>query len=96
MGNDYLLIPVSVLPNTDATELPSVPLVLTLLTIVKFAQYLLACGSVSSVLMLLTCRSVPQLLACDIWNLLFFLCQYVCLSFPCVDRLSLLLGSVGS
>jgi hypothetical protein len=96
MGNDCPLILASALPNTNATKLPSVPLVLTLLTIIKFAQHLLAYGSASLVLMLLTCRSVPQLLARDVWNLLFFLCWYVCLSFPCINRLSLLLGSVGS
>jgi hypothetical protein len=92
---DLSLSPLSPL-STNATELPSVPSVLTLLTIVKFAQHLLARGSTSSVLTLLTCRSVPQSLARDIQNLLFFPCQYVCLSFPCVNRLSLLLGSVGS
>jgi hypothetical protein len=96
MGNDCLLILVSVLPNTDTTELPLVPLVLTLLTIVKFAQHLLTHGSASSVLILLTHCLVPQLLAHDVWNMLFFPCQSIYLSFPFINRLLLLFGSIGS
>jgi hypothetical protein len=89
MGNDRPYIPVSVFPDADSTDLSSASSVLTLLIIVKLAQHLLTHGSTSSVLMLLTRRSVPQLLARDVRNSLFFLCRPICLSSFCIDRLSL-------